>query len=92
MPGDAVDVRPLVRMVVVGHVDHGKSTLLGRLLHETGSLADGKLDQPGGGLRTKRGMLASRWSFVLDALQSMDEHHDSDQPDPLPCTPTAISP
>ena len=34
--------RALVRIVIVGEVDHGKSTLIGRLLHEAGGLPDGK--------------------------------------------------
>ena len=32
-------------IVVVGHVDHGKSTLVGRLLADTRSLPDGKLEK-----------------------------------------------
>ena len=36
--------RPQVRIVIVGHVDHGKSTVVGRLLADTGSLPEGKLE------------------------------------------------
>jgi bifunctional enzyme CysN/CysC len=31
-----------LRIVFVGHVDHGKSTLVGRLLHETNSILPSK--------------------------------------------------
>jgi sulfate adenylyltransferase large subunit/phosphoadenylyl-sulfate reductase (thioredoxin) len=60
--------RPLIRVVTVGHVDHGKSTLIGRLLHETGSLPDGKLEALKA-VADRRGM-KFEWSFVLDALQT----------------------
>lgn len=60
--------RPQVRIVIVGHVDHGKSTLVGRLLHETGSLPDGKLEMLKA-VSARRGM-AFEWSFLLDALQT----------------------
>ena len=60
--------RPQVRIVIVGHVDHGKSTLVGRLLHETGSLPEGKLEMLKAVSR-RRGM-PFEWSFLLDALQT----------------------
>src|SRR6195952_1780937 len=60
--------RPQVRIVIVGHVDHGKSTLVGRLLHETGSLPEGKLERLKAG-SARRGMPVE-WSFLLDALQT----------------------
>src|SRR6516162_2489034 len=59
---------PLVRIVIVGHVDHGKSTLIGRLLAETGSLPDGKLEQLKA-VSARRGM-PFEFSFLLDALQT----------------------
>ncbi|MDU2928424.1 GTP-binding protein, partial [Bradyrhizobium sp.] len=60
--------RPQVSIVIVGHVDHGKSTLVGRLLHETGSLPDGKLEMLQA-VSARRGM-PFEWSFLLDALQT----------------------
>lgn len=60
--------RPLVRIVIVGHVDHGKSTLIGRLLHETGGIAEAKLEQLKA-ISKRRGM-PFEWAFLLDALQT----------------------
>ena len=65
---ESVTQRPQVRIVIVGHVDHGKSTLVGRLLHETGSLPDGKLEMLKA-VSERRGM-PFEWSFLLDALQT----------------------
>ncbi len=59
--------RPL-RIVIVGHVDHGKSTLVGRLLHDTGSLPEGKFEQIQA-VCQRRGM-PFEWAFLMDALQA----------------------
>lgn len=60
--------RPQLKIVIVGHVDHGKSTLVGRLLHDTGSLPDGKMEAIQASC-AKRGM-PFEWSFLMDALQT----------------------
>ncbi|MBV9106626.1 MAG: adenylyl-sulfate kinase [Verrucomicrobia bacterium] len=57
-----------LRIVIVGHVDHGKSTLVGRLLHDTGSLPEGKFEQIQNVCR-RRGM-PFEWAFLMDALQA----------------------
>lgn len=57
-----------MKIVIVGHVDHGKSTLVGRLFHDTGSLPEGKFEQITA-MCKKRGM-PFEWSFLMDALQA----------------------
>lgn len=57
-----------VRVVIVGHVDHGKSTLIGRLLADTGTLPDGKIAELEA-ICKNRGV-PFEWSFVLDAFQA----------------------
>lgn len=37
--------REIVKIVVVGHVDHGKSTVIGRLLYDTKSVTEGKIER-----------------------------------------------
>ncbi len=55
-------------VVIVGHVDHGKSTLIGRLLHDTGSFMEGKYDEL---VRVcERRGVPFEWSFLLDAFQA----------------------
>jgi bifunctional enzyme CysN/CysC len=54
--------------VVVGHVDHGKSTLIGRLLLDTGSFLEGKYEQLVAAAR-RRGV-AFELANLTDALQA----------------------
>lgn len=53
-------------IVIVGHVDHGKSTILGRLLAETGSLPQGKLEQVKASC--ERNSKPFEYAFLIDAL------------------------
>ena len=68
MAGVKQDSRPQLRIAVVGHVDHGKSTLIGRLLHDTGNLPAAKLAEIEASSR-RRGV-EIEWSFALDSFQA----------------------
>ncbi|MES0488463.1 MAG: GTP-binding protein [Leptospirales bacterium] len=56
-----------MNIVIVGHVDHGKSTVIGRLLADTGSLPDGKLESVKE--NCKRNSKPFEYAFLLDALK-----------------------
>ena len=57
----------LMKLVIVGHVDHGKSTLVGRLMSDTDSLPTGKLDFVKD--ICKRQGKEFEFAFLLDALE-----------------------
>lgn len=65
---NSASMRDLLRIVIVGHVDHGKSTLVGRMFHDTGSLPDGKYEAIKA-VCEKRGV-PFEWAFLMDALQA----------------------
>jgi len=56
-----------MNIVIVGHVDHGKSTIIGRLLADTNSLPEGKLEQVKETCR--RNAKPFEYAFLLDALK-----------------------
>jgi bifunctional enzyme CysN/CysC len=64
-----VNGAPQERMpiVIAGHVDHGKSTIIGRLLADTGSLPQGKLEQVRASC--ERNARPFEYAFLLDALK-----------------------
>lgn len=64
----AVQVREQMNIVIVGHVDHGKSTLVGRMLADTGSVDPAKIEK----VRKLCEQQGKRFehAFLLDALEA----------------------
>ncbi len=62
----SVQSREQMNIVIVGHVDHGKSTLVGRLLADTNALPQGKLDAVK--KECERTGKPFEYAFLLDAL------------------------
>lgn len=56
-----------MHVVVVGHVDHGKSTIIGRLLADTNSLPKGKLEAVQE--KCRKGGKPFEYAFLIDALK-----------------------
>jgi len=56
-----------LKFVVVGHVDHGKSTLIGRLLYDTNSLPPDKMDEVRRMSEETDGV--PEFAFVMDHLE-----------------------
>lgn len=66
-PSSAAPSRERMTIVIGGHVDHGKSTIIGRLLADTGSLPEGKLEQVRE--NCERNAKPFEYAFLLDALK-----------------------
>ena len=58
-------MKPILNLAVVGEAWHGKSTLIGRLLHELGQVS-GKLVERMAGLARQLGLEGSCYAFIID--------------------------
>ncbi|GAB4251779.1 MAG: adenylyl-sulfate kinase [Candidatus Methylacidiphilales bacterium] len=62
-----------LKIVIVGHVDHGKSTLVGRLCFDTDSLPQGKVEQIRKACEAEG--MEFEYAFLLDALLEEQEQN-----------------
>jgi len=69
-PQNALPNQESMNIVFVGHVDHGKSTIVGRLLADTNSLPKGKLEALQADLRPPRRRLLST---LISSTRSKNE-------------------
>jgi len=60
-------MRENLKFVAVGHVDHGKSTLIGRLLYDTNSLPPDKIEEVRKASEEAEGV--PEFAFVMDHLE-----------------------
>lgn len=63
-----VEQREDMNIVIVGHVDHGKSTIIGRLLADNHMLPEGKLEQIQE--QCQRNAKPFEYAFLLDCRRT----------------------
>jgi bifunctional enzyme CysN/CysC len=66
-PATGAEQKQQMNIVIGGHVDHGKSTIIGRLMADTHSLPEGKLEQIKA--LCERTAKPFEYAFLLDALK-----------------------
>lgn len=68
-----MDLSDTLRIVIVGHVDHGKSTLIGRLFYDTGSLPEERYREIERTCREQGREF--EFAYLMDALEEEREHN-----------------
>ena len=62
------NLKETLRVIIVGHVDHGKSTLIGKLLSDLNQIQEEKINDIKKICKTRG--LKFEWAFLLDALKT----------------------
>ena len=57
-----------LKVIIIGHVDHGKSTLVGKLLNDLKQIPDEKISEIRKICQTRS--VEFEWAFLLDALKT----------------------
>ena len=66
------DTKPHLNLAFIGHVDHGKSTTVGRLMFETGAVDPHVIDEYKKEAATK-GKATFEFAWVMDSLKEERE-------------------
>ena len=69
----AISAEPSLRIVIVGHVDHGKSTLIGRLFYDTGAIPAERYAEIESTCRAQGRPF--EFAYLMDALQEEREQN-----------------
>src|SRR3989344_4337505 len=64
--------KPVINVVFVGHVDHGKSTTIGRLMFDTGKVSQQEIDKLKQEAQEK-GKVGFEFAFVMDKFKEERE-------------------